>query len=183
MKIIVSFIICLYQIVIFSTNSNIINAETNELNKMYIDTPEKFVHINADCKVCMISRPANAGCVIVENSKVILVKDSRTKKIGLPGGKKNKQETAIFTAQRNATEETGRIVYIDDFVSEFKNGFRLYKCKVIKNTETINTNKTLDIIHVDKKELGELLKKDNRKNLRFPHELDLIYSKFEWIVK
>ena len=171
----------------YSNTSNTEESETSkttsELNKEYINSPENFIHINANCNVCMISRPTNAGCVIPKDGKILLVRDNHTKKLGLPGGKKNKNEPATMVAQRHTLEETGLIVYIDDFVSEFRNGFRLYKCKIIKDTNKFNEKKTLEIKYVNKTELKELLKKDNRKNVRFPHELDLIYSKFEWIVK
>ena len=186
------FIVCCFvSLIAFAGNANSDKNENTNISasgykigeivsNSYIRNPEKFVHINKDCKLCMIARPANSGCVVAKDGKILLVRDKYSKKLGLPGGLKSKMETATMTAFRRTFEETGLIVYIDDFVSEFKNGFRLYKCKVIKDTGKVEKD-IVELKYVDKEELGEILKKVNRKDARFPHELDLVYSKFEWV--
>ena len=153
-----------------------------KLSKEYIKSPEHFVHINSNCNMCMISRFANAGCVVTKDEKILLVRDIHSGKLGLPGGIKGRREVATATAVRKTLEETGLVVYIDDFISEFKNGFRLYKCKIIKDTRK-KSKKITELKYVDKKELGKLLKKEKRADVRFPYELDLVYSKFGRIVK
>lgn len=153
-----------------------------KLDSDYKNNIDRFIHVNKNCKLCMTSRSANAGCVIPKNKKILLVRDNYSKKLGLPGGMKKKYETAVMTAIRETLEETGFIVYIDDFISEFKNGFRLYKCKIIADTKKTD-GEISEFKYVDKKELKELLKKENRKNIRFPHELELVYSKFDYIIQ
>lgn len=168
---------------------NIFNAEedkfvsnSHKLNKEYTKSPEHFIHINSNCNMCMIARSSNAGCVVVKDEKILLVRDGYSGKLGLPGGIKGKREVATMTAVRKTLEEAGLVVYIDDFVSEFKNGFRLYKCKIIKDNKK-KGKKITELRYVNKKELGKLLKKENRKDIRFPYELDLVYSKFGRLVK
>jgi len=160
------------------------NVEGNKyrLADEYIKYPEKFIHINSRCRLCMSARSTNAGCVVVKNDKILLVRDSESGLLGLPGGLKDHKEISATTAARETLEETGLVVYIDDFISEFKNGFRLFKCKIIKDTGKTDGEIT-EFKYVDKVELGKLLSKNKRKDIRFPHELDLVYSKFEWIVK
>lgn len=148
----------------------------------YIQHPENFLHINKHCKLCAVGRRAKAGCVVAKDGKVLLVRDYNSKKWGLPGGTKNKDEIAAMTAFRETLDETGLVVYIDDFISEMRNGFRLFKCKIIKDTGKI-TGDTLEFKYFTKNDLFELLQKPNRKDLRFTGDVELIYNKFEWIVR
>lgn len=162
--------------------SNLIFADEKTEN-LFKTKPEQFIHINKDCKMCMIARSSNAGCIIPENGKILLVKDKHSDKFEIPSGKKRLNEPAFSVAVRKTFENTGYIVYIDDFISEFSSGFRLYKCKIIDKKED-NKKQHLELKWVNKKELATLLRKENRKKmLRFPNELDLIYGKFEQIVK
>ncbi len=172
----------------FVLNSYVVFSKSKIKNKHYVLSDDyirkidNFIHIKSSCKACMVPRSANAGCVVTKDEKILLVRDKYTKKLGLPGGMRKKHEIAAATAVRETLEETGLIVYIDDFISEFKNGFRLYKCKVIADKKETD-GEIYEFRYVNKRELKDLLKKENRKDVRFPYELDLIYSKFESIVK
>ena len=186
------FVFCLFLSLILSCDAlakKTVNAKEDKLtsncyklNNEYTKSPEHFIHINSNCSMCMIARQSNAGCVVVKDEKILLVRDSYSGKLGLPGGTKGKREVATVTAVRKTLEETGLVVYIDDFVSEFKNGFRLYKCKIIKDNKK-KGKKITELKYVNKKELRKLLKKENREDLRFPYELDFVYSKFGRITK
>lgn len=185
------FVFCLFLSLILSCDvlaKNIFSKEDtsvsngNELNKDYTKSPERFIHINSNCSMCMIARSSNAGCVVVKDEKILLVRDDYSGKLGLPGGTKGRHEVATMTAVRKTLEETGLVVYIDDFVSEFKNGFRLYKCKIIKDNKK-KGKKITELRYVNKKELRKLLRKENRKDIRFPYELDFVYGKFGRIIK
>jgi len=164
-------------------NSKTKKEEKIEFNSsiFFKEHPEQFVHINKDCNLCMITRSAKAGCIIPKDGKILLVKDKHSDKFEIPSGKKSIKEPAYLTAVRKTFETTGYLVYIDDFISEFSSGFRLYKCKIID--EEKKENKNLELKWVDKKELAYFLKKENRKKVRFPNELDLIYGKFEWVIR
>ena len=146
-----------------------------------IKNEENYYLINKNCKLCMISRQTNAGCAIVKDKKLLLVRDKKTKMFRLPGGLKEKKEISVMTAIRNTLNETGYVVSIEDYISEFRSGFRLYKCKIVKDTGFTNGH-IIETKYVNKEELGKMLKKENRKNVGFANELDVLFNKFDWLI-
>ncbi len=73
-------------------------------------------------------RRANAGCLIVEGDKVLLLTHRWGGKLGVPGGTLEPEELAQCTAHRETLEETGVRVVVGERLQVMKNGFHLYRC-------------------------------------------------------
>ena len=136
------------------------------------------IHINLSCKGCLTQRKTNAGCAIFKNGKLLLVKHKITGKWGFPGGRdKLNGELAFQTAYRETFEETGYVVSIEDFITEFKNSFRLYKCNILQETQN-NNFYIIEKKFFSKEEIFNLMN-NNKKQLRYSHQFDFIYPNFE----
>ncbi|MEE4184529.1 MAG: NUDIX hydrolase [Gammaproteobacteria bacterium] len=75
-------------------------------------------------------RRGNAGCLIVNNGRILVLRHQPTGKIGLPGGTPQTAERAACTAHRETFEETGLTVEIGPFVAQMENGFLVYACQL-----------------------------------------------------
>ena len=73
-------------------------------------------------------RRANAGCLIVQADKVLLLTHRWGGKLGVPGGTREEGELAQCTAWREAREETGLAVTVGQRLAVMRNGFHLYRC-------------------------------------------------------
>ena len=73
-------------------------------------------------------RRANAGCLILQDDKVLLVTHRWGGKLGEPGGTRDRDELAQCTAYRETLEETGLEVAVGRRLAVMKNGFHLYRC-------------------------------------------------------
>ena len=76
----------------------------------------------------------NAGCMIVRNNKVLLLRHVPDGRIGFPGGTNERGETARQTAHRETWEEVGRKVTVKNLLLRFSNGFYLFQCDPIETT-------------------------------------------------
>jgi 8-oxo-dGTP pyrophosphatase MutT (NUDIX family) len=78
-----------------------------------------------------------AGCIILCNNNICLVKIRHSNKFGLPKGKKNGFETIYETAIREVKEETG--IDIEPYIIDKKNYIEVLKTKLyIVNYPTLN---------------------------------------------
>ena len=73
-------------------------------------------------------RRANAGCLILNEDKVLLITHRWGGKLGVPGGTREAGELAQCTAHRETLEETGLAVTVGWRLAVMKNGFHLYRC-------------------------------------------------------
>lgn len=159
------------------------------VNKGKIDDLSNYVLINKNCTSCINNRKGNAGCVVVKDKKILLVKYRRTNQISLPGGFRDYKHRDTFIASEEMRNALGYVVSIEDIISDFEylfrlssdSLFRLYKCNIIKTTNKTN-DKILEEKWVSKQELKEILDKTD-KEVAFKDELQLVYDKFEFITK
>ena len=89
---------------------------------------------------------ANAGCLLVEQDGVLLVKQWSAK-WALPGGTADAGETAQCTAFRETWEETGLRVNVGELIHVFDNGFHLFNCQRLVGEPKLNTGRpfTLEV--------------------------------------
>ncbi len=73
-------------------------------------------------------RRANAGCLIIQDDKVLLLTHRWGGKLGVPGGTLEEGELAQCTAWRETAEETGVAVTVGERLAVMTNGFHLYRC-------------------------------------------------------
>lgn len=73
-------------------------------------------------------RRANAGCLIIQEDKVLLLTHRWGGKLGVPGGTLEEGELAQCTAWRETREETGLAVTVGERLAVMSNGFHLYRC-------------------------------------------------------
>ena len=73
-------------------------------------------------------RQANAGCLILNGERVLLLTHRWSGKLGVPGGTREDAELAQCTAARETHEETGLAVRVGRRLQVMKNGFHLYRC-------------------------------------------------------
>jgi 8-oxo-dGTP pyrophosphatase MutT (NUDIX family) len=124
-------------------------------------------------------RRGNAGCLIVNNGRVLVLRHQPTGKIGLPGGTPRSGERAACTAHRETFEETGLTVEIGPFVAQMDNGFLVYACRLADSGYPENFT-------VPPHARGEVqaifwasLDEQNAGNWRFPTQLGEIRSQME----
>ena len=70
----------------------------------------------------------NAGCLVVDGGRLLMVQQRITGLWALPGGTAEPGERAVCTAWRETREETGLEVRVGELLHRFDNGFRLYRC-------------------------------------------------------
>ncbi len=70
----------------------------------------------------------NAGCIVVESGKLLLVRSS-SGQLSIPGGRANRQESAACTAIRETREETGLEVTPSGLATVWEaTGFYMFSC-------------------------------------------------------
>ena len=84
---------------------------------------------------------ASAGCLIVQDQTILLVKNS-SGKISLPGGSAKPDESAHCTAHRETWEETGLNTSPQHLIRVSDNGFHLYLCALDNNLSKIEREQT-----------------------------------------
>lgn len=116
-------------------------------------------------------RRANAGCLIVEGDKVLLLTHRLNGKLGVPGGTLKKGEWAQCTAYRETLEESGLAVTVGERVQVMKNGFHLYRCypNAIPETLTVPVSGKWEVSDLGWYALDQLQQDD----WRFPYQFDL----------
>lgn len=77
----------------------------------------------------------NAGCLVVEDGKLLMIQQRFSGNWSLPGGTAEPGERAVCTALRETREETGYQVIVERQVHQFYNGFRLYLCSIESSLE------------------------------------------------
>ena len=80
-------------------------------------------------------RRANAGCLIVQDDKVLLLTHRWGGKLGVPGGTLETGELAQCTAWRETAEESGMAVTVGRRLAVMSNGFHLYRCHLQQPVE------------------------------------------------
>ncbi|MGB2248193.1 MAG: NUDIX hydrolase [Alcanivorax sediminis] len=73
-------------------------------------------------------RRANAGCLIIQDDRVLLLTHRWGGKLGVPGGTLEEGELAQCTAWRETAEEVGLAVTVGKRLAVMSNGFHLYRC-------------------------------------------------------
>ena len=82
-------------------------------------------------------RVGNAGCLVVLDGRLLLVRHERSGKLTFPGGYAESGETAQCTAHRETWEETGLEVRVGRVLKTFSNAFHLYAC-VLEGTAGVS---------------------------------------------
>lgn len=71
---------------------------------------------------------ANAGCVIINDGRLLVLKHRFGGKVGIPGGAAREGESAQCAAHRETWEETGLDVRVGRKLGSLRYGFTLYQC-------------------------------------------------------
>ena len=114
---------------------------------------------------------ANAGCLISNKDKLLVIRHRANGKLGLPGGSSEYGETAQCTAHRETWEETGLDTIVGEKLYTFENSYQLYACYP-EPAEQLDAEK---LITNDAFEVSDVLWRDpktlKRKKWRFPKQL------------
>jgi len=112
----------------------------------------------------------NAGCLIQEKNKILLVTQN-SGKLSLPGGTSNSNETAQQTAIRETYEETQLLVSPVKLIKIFKNNFYLFECHIKKHPKILQPLKSFnhEITRVGFYDINSL----NPSDLRYPSQYRL----------
>jgi 8-oxo-dGTP diphosphatase len=78
----------------------------------------------------------NAGCMIKEDGRVLLVTQNNDK-LSIPGGTAEDGEIAMQTAIREVYEETQVRVSVSKLLKSFDNGFHLFECDIIEDAKKL----------------------------------------------
>lgn len=73
-------------------------------------------------------REANAGCVILDQDHLLVLRHRFGGELGIPGGASQKGESAQCTAHRETWEETGLDVRVGRELGRLRYGYTLYRC-------------------------------------------------------
>jgi len=119
---------------------------------------------------------ANAGCLLVDNRKVLLI-EGKNGKLSLPGGGKAKGEAPQCTAERETWEESGIEVTAGDKIISFDNGFQLFKCSMVGEQVKDGSERPW---RFEVKAVHWLGKDDfEGKEWRFPEQVEFIKSQLD----
>ena len=93
----------------------------------------------------------NAGCMIISDGKMLVVRDKKSGKLGFPAGAAVKTEKATCTAYRETLEETGNQVIVRSLLAYFKEeNFFLFDCQLrspVKTTVPAGVADEIDFIY------------------------------------
>lgn len=92
-------------------------------------------------------RAGNAGCIILQDDKILLVKLAYNDKITIPGGTSERGEMAPCTAHRETFEETGVDVTVVRNLFVANNGFHFFLCEA-KTPIDLSYSKKFEIDHL-----------------------------------
>lgn len=79
---------------------------------------------------------SNAGCIIVRDGRLLVLKHRFGGKLGIPGGAALEGEPAHCTAHRETWEETGLDVTVGEQLGRLRYGYTLYQCHPDKPLDT-----------------------------------------------
>lgn len=90
-------------------------------------------HDAPEAPPCRTSEPrvadhANAGCVITQDGRMLVLKHRFGGKLGIPGGAATEGEIAQCAAHRETWEETGLNVTVGRRLGAMRYGFVLFQC-------------------------------------------------------
>ena len=139
---------------------------------MLISTPECKTELEDD------QRNLNGVCFVMIDKKLLMVKQSITGKLALPGGTNKQGESAPCTAHRETFEETGIDVLVKQQLSTLGSSTTiLYECQPL-TTLDLGYSKFLEISKIKLFSYEELKQMD--KNLfRFPDTMNKIFAAME----
>jgi len=124
----------------------------------------------------------NAGCFVVFEGKMLLVRGKKNGKLTMPAGRWEKGETAQCTAHRETWEESGVSVRVHELLKKFKNEFHLFRCTVLE-PEKLKGKTTLPISKDWMHEITEIRLQSplelKKKQWRYPKQLKLIKKLFK----
>ena len=139
-----------------------------------------LLKVNKNCKNCITKSQNHAGCFIVKDGKIFLVKDLASWKFGFVAGTHDEGEFSYQTAFRETLEESGLVVEIVDFINEFKDqNFDLFKCKVVEDKKVHD----FEILEKGYFTKNEVLQKIAEGQARFPNQLQFVVDNWDKIVK
>lgn len=131
-----------------------------------------------ECPYIIAEPSANAGCMLIQDEKALLVLHRNSGKWDFPGGTSDSGESARCTAYRETVEETGFDVEVRDRIITFDNGYQLYRCTgAITDDMLIETNKRF---HPERSEVAlKPIRELKASDLRFPEEITLLEQAIE----
>ena len=92
-----------------------------------------------------IEPEGNAGCLVVHQDQLMVVKRRFGDDLDLPGGTSDQGETARCTAFRETFEETGHIVQVGKWLATLGDGYRLYHCTTATPKMPLTVHDTIEI--------------------------------------
>ena len=110
---------------------------------------------------------ANAGCVIIQNNKILVAKFYGKDIYAIPGGTKKRGESAACTAHRETFEESGIDSKIIKRMFIANNGFNVFLCEA-QNKINLNYSKKYEIDGI------LFLPIENIDHYRYPEQLQKI---------
>jgi ADP-ribose pyrophosphatase YjhB (NUDIX family) len=151
------------------------SIKTFRSQKTYYENVYKAEPINKEHNTCNTpesllqgKKYSNAGCLIVENGKILVISKKNKKKsetFSIPGGKKNKNEFSPCTAQRRTFELTGiKVIATEKIIST--QYFTIFLCKPegkIQKQSWKNKQNTISFQNVN-----------SIKNYKYPKQLEKI---------
>lgn len=119
-----------------------------------------------------VERSGNAGCLIVDNSRLLALRLRFGGEWGIPGGATQGEESAQCTAHRETWEETGLDVTVGEHLHRFDNGFSLYRCRIdsAADPRETKTNDPWEISAVEWIDPSTL----NKNDWRFPDQFPVV---------
>ncbi|WP_456297342.1 NUDIX domain-containing protein [Vibrio sp. AK197] len=89
------------------------------------------------------SQPEGALCIVRADEKIVLIHESLTDKMSLPGGTISADETPEVTAQRETWEETGLVVKVKQLLGQTEQAY-FYECASESDVIAYELNNILD---------------------------------------
>ena len=86
-----------------------------------------------------------AGCLVVKEGRVLVVKQSLSGALSLPGGWGGDSEPSQCTAQRETWEEAGLQVEVGELLRINEQGFHLYRCSAQNLPEDLPPTSTWEV--------------------------------------
>lgn len=139
-------------------------------DQIYIVVDEYFMDVpscNVSESLLEDKSSANAGCLIMQNEKTLLVRDYNNHTYSIPAGTSNKIESAACTAHRETFEESGINVQVVKKLYVTDNGFNIFLCEPISVID-FNYQKKYEIDEVVFKKISDI------ENYKYPNQLNLI---------
>ena len=111
---------------------------------------------------------ANAGCLVTQGDEVLVITMRLTGKQSIPGGTTEIGESPRCTAHRETFEETGVEVEVHELLGTFDNGFHMYRCTPVDDSQLPRPQDWKEVSDVAWRSWLSL----NKENWRFPKQFD-----------